>query len=216
MIKAGRVTINGETATLGARVDPAHDVVAVDGHSIARSTTQRTLMLNKPAGYVTTRHDPHAVNTVMSLLPPIPGLHPIGRLDKNTTGLLLFTTDGDLTFTLTHPRHAVDKTYRAWVDGVPSNATLEQLRKGVLLEDGLTAPARVRRLITHGERTQVEVIIHEGRKRQVRRMLEALGHRVRALTRTRLGPLSLGELPEGKWRDLTEEEVRALRASSQE
>lgn len=209
LIKAGRVTVNGEVTTLGARVDPTRDVVAVDGTPV-RLPTRRTLMLHKPAGLVTSRKDPHATDTVMSLVPAIPGLHPVGRLDKNTTGLLLLTNDGELTFALTHPRHVVEKTYRAWVRGIPSNDALRKLRQGITLEDGPTAPAQVRRVLTRGDRTLVEVTIHEGRKRQVRRMLEAIDAPVISLARVRFGPLTLGDLPEGRWRELTDEELDAL------
>lgn len=207
---AGRVTINGAVVTLlGTQVDPAHDVVAVDGVPV-RLSGQHTLLLNKPAGYITTRSDPHARETVMALLPEIPGLHPIGRLDKDTTGLLLFTNDGDLTYALTHPKHLVEKTYRAWVEGLPEKDAMAHLRQGVLLEDGLTAPAQVKRILTREKRTLLEITIHEGRKRQVRRMLLVIGHPVISLSRVRVGPLELGELPEGHWRELAEEEVRAL------
>ena len=201
--------MNGQVVSLGASADPERDAIAVDGIVINRPA-HRTLMLHKPAGVVTSRKDPHAVDTVMSLVPPIPGLHPVGRLDKDTTGLLLLTNDGDLTYALTHPRHLVDKTYRAWVPGIPNNEALHQLRQGVTLADGPTAPARVRRVLTRTDRTLVEVVIHEGRKRQVRRMLEAVGYPVISLSRTRLGPLALGDLPEGQWRDLSEDELQAL------
>ncbi|MHB9132766.1 MAG: pseudouridine synthase [Armatimonadota bacterium] len=210
LIMAGRVTVNGEVVTLlGTRVDPQQDVVVVDGVPLTQPSS-RTIMLNKPANYITTRSDPHARNTVMSLIPDIPGLHPIGRLDKDTTGLLLLTNDGNLTYALTHPKHHVDKTYRLWMTGRPGNEALETLRHGVLLEDGMTAPARVKRLQSGANATELEITIHEGRKRQVRRMVEAIGGRVTSLTRISVGPLSLGDLPEGQWRDLTSDEIHAL------
>jgi len=203
------VTVNGRVVSLGDRADPARDVVMVDGKPV-HLPAWRTIMLNKSAGLVTSRKDPHATDTVMSLVPPIPGLHPVGRLDKNTTGLLLLTNDGELTFALTHPRHVVDKTYRAWVRGIPSNDALHRLRQGIPLADGVTAPAQVRRVFTRADRTLVEVTIHEGRKRQVRRMLEAVEAPVISLSRVRLGPLALGDLPEGQWRDLSEDELASL------
>jgi len=207
---AGRVTVDGQVVSLlGTQVDPTRCAIAVDGVPI-RLPTHRTLMLHKPAGVITTRSDPHARDTVMALLPDIPGLHPIGRLDKETTGLLLFTNDGDLTYVLTHPKHHVDKTYRAWVEGLPEHEALSQLRAGILLEDGLTAPAEVKRVLTREGRALLDIIIHEGRKRQVRRMLQAVGHPVISLSRTHLGPLTLGDLAESQWRELTEDEVRAL------
>lgn len=204
------MTINGQVVTLlGTQVDPARDVVAVDGKHVTLPS-HHTLMLNKPADTITTRQDPHARDTVMTLIPDIPGLHPIGRLDKDTTGLLLLTNDGDLTYALTHPKHHVEKTYRAWVEGIPTLEALARLQKGVVLDDGPTAPAEVKRLLTRGERTLVEITIHEGRKRQVRRMLQVVGAPVITLARTRVGPLALGDLPEGQWRELTAKEVSAL------
>lgn len=210
LIIEGRVAVNGQTISLlGTQVDPEHDTVTVDGVPV-RLAAKRTLMLHKPAGFITTRSDPNARDTVMHLVPDVPGLHPIGRLDKDTTGLLLFTNDGALTYALTHPKHVVEKTYRAWVEGTPNDAALARLRSGVELDDGLTAPATVRCAQTRAGKTEVELIIHEGRKRQVRRMLFAVGFPVLALARVRVGPLSLDDLPEGRWRDLTDAEVDAL------
>jgi len=209
-ILEGRVTVNGQVVTLlGTQVDPAHDVVMVDG-ALVSLTTRRTFLLNKPAGYITTCEDPHARDTVMRLAPRIPGLHPIGRLDKDTTGLLLLTNDGDLTFALTHPKHHVEKTYLARVTGVPVENSLDALRQGVVLGDGMTSPADVRLAGANAGEGLVEITIHEGRKRQVRRMLSLVGHPVVTLTRLRVGPLALGDLPEGVWRELTAEEIGTL------
>ena len=214
MILAGRITVNGEVVSLlGTRVDPACDVVAVDGVLITQPA-KRTLLLHKPTGYITTRSDPRARDTVMSLVPAVPGLHPIGRLDKDTTGLLLLTNDGDLTYALTHPKHHVDKTYRARVRGIPTPRELAQLRRGILLEDGLTAPAQVHVITRETDDAWVEITIHEGRKRQVRYMFAAVGHPVLALARVSLGPLQLGDLPQGAWRDLTAEELQRLYAAT--
>jgi 23S rRNA pseudouridine2605 synthase len=216
LIQAGRVSVNGEVVTLfGRQVDPEVDVVAVDGVPIVRPGG-RTLLLHKPADCVTTRSDPHAHGTVMDLVPDIPGLHPVGRLDKDTTGLLLLTNDGDLTYVLTHPRHHVDKTYRAWVYGVPNEESLQRLRTGIELEDGMTSPAEACVLTRKGNTALVQLVIHEGRKRQIRRMLIAIGHRVFGLARVRVGPLTLGDLPEGQWRDLTSEEIAELKAAAGE
>jgi 23S rRNA pseudouridine2605 synthase len=195
---------------LGARADRRTDVLAVDGVPIALPEETRTILLHKPAGYLTTRMDPRARDTVMALVPDIPGLHPIGRLDKDTTGLLLLTNDGALTYALTHPKHHVRKTYRAWVQGIITPEAVARLREGVLLEDGMTAPADVSRLAVRGERSLVELTIHEGRKRQVRRMLEAVGMPVVSLKRISVGPLQLGDLPEGQWRELSQAETDAL------
>jgi 23S rRNA pseudouridine2605 synthase len=204
------VTVNGDVVErLGTRVDPKGDIVAVDGVLISLPALC-AIMLHKPAGYLTTVSDPFARDTVMALVPPIDGLHPIGRLDKETTGLLLFTNDGALTFALTHPRNHVNKTYRAWVTGLPNEKHLEQLRLGIVLSDGLTAPADALIVARESERTLVELIIHEGRKRQIRRMLQAIGHPVLSLIRLGVGPLFLGPLPESHWRELTAEEIQAL------
>lgn len=214
LIMAGRVTVNGELVTLlGTRIDPQQDTVAVDGVPITQPT-KRTIMLNKPAGFITTRHDPQARDTVMTLVPPIPGLHPIGRLDMETTGLLLLTNDGDLTYALTHPKHHVNKTYQAWVTGVPTDDELTALRCGIQLDDGLTAPAEVRQLQESHDRALIEITIHEGRNRQVRRMLKAIGHPVVSLRRLRIGPLELGDLNDGAWRDLTHDELQEIYAAA--
>jgi 23S rRNA pseudouridine2605 synthase len=210
LISDGRVTVNGVTAVLGTRADVERDIVAVDGQPISQPL-HRTLLLHKPRGYVTTRHDPHAPDTVMSLLPAIPGLHPIGRLDKDSTGLLLLTNDGALTYALTHPRHEVEKVYEALVAGEPDDMALTRLRDGMLLEDGVTAPAGVRILTQHDGETLLELTLHQGKKRQVRRMCAVLGHPVRALRRVRVGQIALGDVPEGAWRDLTAEELNSLR-----
>ena len=217
LMTAGRVTVNGQVVTeLGSQGDPAVDVVAVDGAVVTLSDTPVTLMLNKPSGYVTTMSDPHARHTVAELVPceRYPGLFPIGRLDQDTTGLLLFSTDGDLANRLLHPRHHVDKTYRALVKGVPGTAALCRLRDGVVLEDGATAPARVRMLASEPQdapgTARVELVIHEGRKRQVRRMCEAVGHPVLRLHRASFGPLELGGLELGSWRLLDSAELAAL------
>lgn len=214
LILQGRVTVNGQVISLlGTQADPERDVVAVDGVVLTKPA-KRTILLNKPKGYITTCRDPHARDTVMNLVPAIPGLHPIGRLDKDTTGLLLFTNDGDLTFALAHPRHHVEKTYLALVVGAPTEGTLERLRQGVLLGDGPTAPARVQISERDGDRTMLVITIHEGRKRQVRRMCQAVGHHVLALMRIKLGPLELGMLSEGQWRNLTEAELGVLYAAT--
>lgn len=209
-IQTGRVTVNGKVVTqLGTCVDPVRDVVMVDGIRLKRPTIA-TIMLHKPAGYVTTCGDRHARNTVMDLVPEIPGLHPIGRLDQDSTGLLLLTNDGKLTFALTHPRHHVDKTYRTWVSGAPEEKTLVLLRRGVKLTDGLTAPAQVFVKQIEDARSLLEITIHEGKNRQIRRMLQFVGHPVLSLTRVQIGSLRLTSLPEGHWRELSPHEIEAL------
>ncbi len=213
LITSGRVQVNGSPAQLGMSIDPNTDVVLVDGKP-ARPIEKRVyLMLHKPPGYVTTRHDPHAERTVMELIQGVSvPVYPVGRLDADSEGLLLFTNDGELANRLLHPRHKVAKTYHVWVQGVPSERALQQLREGVLLEEGKTAPAKVRLLRREGRLSVLEITLYEGRKRQVKRMCLAVGHRVRRLVRVRFGPLRLpSDLAPGKWRYLTDEEVRALK-----
>ncbi len=194
---------------LGTRADPEHDQITVDGKPIKKPAL-RTLMLHKPIGVTTTVSDRHARHTVMALVPEIPGLHPVGRLDQDSSGLLLLTNDGNLTHALTHPRHLVEKTYHAQVAGIPDEDALEHIRRGVMLDDGLTAPARVQMLQRDDQSALVEITIHEGRNRQVRRMFARVKHPVLTLTRVRIGPLALGKLQEGAWRDLAPWEVQAL------
>ena len=217
LMTAGRVRVNGQVVTeLGSKVDPARDHVEVDGIPVVLGDAHTTLMLNTPAGYVTTMDDPHGRPCVASLVPVAdhPGLFPIGRLDMDTTGLLLFTTDGDLAHALLHPSHHVDKHYVATVASEPDEAALEALRAGVELEDGPTQPAQVELLGKGRGGARVGISIHEGRKRQVRRMLEAVGHPVAALHRDAFGPIALGSLEEGRWRMLSEEETAALEEAS--
>lgn len=227
LMTAGRVRVNGEVVTqLGSKVDPAHDVVTVDGVAVSLSDKPVYLMLNKPAGYLTTMRDPQGRPCVAELVPSdrYPGIFPVGRLDKDTTGLLLFTTDGDLGQRLLHPSMHVSKTYLALVDGTVHDRELEPLRRGIMLDDGPCQPARCRILdkrdaypVTRGGcprySTAVEVIIREGRKNQVKRMLGRIHHPVLALHRARFGPLDLVDVEEGSWRLLTHQEIQALTAS---
>jgi 23S rRNA pseudouridine2605 synthase len=206
LIAAGRVRVNDEVATLGTRVDPEVDAIEVDGARIGVRQGLVHYLLNKPAGVVTTASDPQGRPTVVGLVPAEPRVYPVGRLDADTEGLLLLTNDGDLAHRLTHPSFGVDKEYLADVEGRPSRGAVRRLREGVELEDGPTAPARVSLVGDH----TLRITIHEGRNRQVRRMCEAVGHPVRRLVRVRLGPLSDRRLPPGRWRALTQDEVRAL------
>jgi 23S rRNA pseudouridine2605 synthase len=206
LIAAGRVTVNGEAAVLGRRVDPRTDHVAVDGIPVGIRPGLVYYLLNKPAGVVSTASDPDGRSVVTALVPDEPRVHPVGRLDAASEGLLLLTNDGNLTFQLTHPRFGVEKEYLVVVDGTPKRGALRLLREGVVLEDGRTAPARVALL---GSNT-LRITIHEGRNRQVRRMCDAVGHPVRRLVRTRLGPIRVGTLAPGEWRELSPREVRAL------
>jgi len=205
VIRAGRVTVNGAAAELGTLVCEGDDV-RVDGRPVRVQATM-VVLLHKPAGVVTTARDPQGRPTVVELVPAPVRLFPVGRLDRETTGLLLLTNDGALADRLMHPRHGVPKTYVARVAADPGAPVLERLRRGVELEDGPTAPAEVR-LAGPG---RVEITIHEGRNRQVRRMLAAVGHPARGLHRSAYGGLELGNLAPGEWRELTDAEVEALR-----
>jgi 23S rRNA pseudouridine2605 synthase len=213
---AGRVAVNGAIVSeLGTKVDPRCDAVTVDGREVRLTDGSVYFALNKPAGYVTTMSDPHGRPTVAELVPgpEHPGLFPIGRLDLDTTGLLLFTTDGELGFRLLHPRFHVAKTYRVLVDGSPNPGELNALRNGVTLDDGQTAPAEVRS-VRLGPTSEVVITIREGRKRQVRRMFSAIGHPVIELHRLSFGPIEIASLAPGAYRELAAEEVAALRRSA--
>jgi 23S rRNA pseudouridine2605 synthase len=206
LIEDGRVTVDGEVAILGRRVDPETAEVEVDGVHIGVAPDLVHWLLHKPAGVVTTASDPEGRRTVLDLVPDEPRVFPVGRLDYETEGLLLLTNDGALTHRLTHPSFGVDKEYLAEVDRMPSRGDLRRLREGIELEDGPTAPAKVASL---DDRT-LRITIHEGRNRQVRRMLEAVDSTVLRLVRTRVGPLTDRVLKPGEWRELTQDEVRAL------
>ena len=213
LIAEGRVEVNGELATLGRRVDPEHDRVTLDGVTIPVRPGLVYYLLNKPPKVVTTASDPEGRPTVIDLVPAEPRVYPVGRLDWDTEGVLLLTNDGPLAHGLTHPSHGVPKTYLAEVSGVPGRAALRRLREGVDLDDGRTAPAKARLAQTTPTGAALEIVIHEGRNRQVRRMCEAVGHPVRRLVRTRFGPLRDQRLAPGQWRPLTQTEIRALYAA---
>jgi 23S rRNA pseudouridine2605 synthase len=205
LIRAGRVRVNGEEAGLATFVE-AGDRVELDGVELAPQPLAYVL-LHKPAGVVTTASDPHGRPTVVGLVGHERRVVPVGRLDADTTGALLLTNDGPLAHALAHPRYEVDKVYEAEVEGEPSDEALRLLADGVELDDGLTAPARVRRLAP----SRVELVLHEGRKHQVKRMLAAVGHPVRRLHRPSYAGLGLERLAPGEWRDLTPDEVASLR-----
>jgi 23S rRNA pseudouridine2605 synthase len=209
LIGDGRVTVNGEVAVLGARVDPASDEIEVDGTLVPVAEGLVHYVLNKPAGVVTTMSDPHGRPTVADLVPPLPRVFPVGRLDAETEGLLIVTNDGPLAHRLTHPSFGIEKEYVAVVTGTPRPADVRALRRGVTLDDGPTAPARVNVM---GPST-LRITIHEGRNRQVRRMCDAVGLPVLRLVRTRVGPISDRRLRPGAWRELSTREVHALAAA---
>jgi 23S rRNA pseudouridine2605 synthase len=208
LIKAGRVTVNGRRGELNDFVG-RRDVVEVDGRRIAPQELAYVL-LHKPAGVVTTARDPQGRATVVDLIDHPARLVPVGRLDADTTGTLLLTNDGELAHRLAHPRYEVDKVYEAELEGEPDEEALRQLSKGVELEDGRTAPARVRRLGP----SRIELTVHEGRKHQVKRMCEAVGHPVRRLHRSRYAGLDLAGLAPGEWRVLTDVELNKLQSES--
>ncbi len=214
LITNGRVTVNGQIVTkLGTRIDEEHDAVAVDGKLVRPAPQRVYIMLNKPSGYVTTVRDTRGRPKVMDLVPATLRLFPVGRLDIDTEGLLLLTNDGELTHRLLHPRFKVAKKYRALLDREVRSEDLARLAKGVALADGMSAPCQVHVTPETPPGRVVELTLHEGRKRQVRRMFAALGYRVLMLRRLGLGPLSLGDLPTGSWRELTPEEVAQLQAA---
>lgn len=206
MIAEGRVTVNGEVAVLGRRVDPDRDVVEIDGVPVGVQPGLVYYLLNKPVGVVTTASDPEGRRTVVQLVPTEPRVFPVGRLDVMTEGLLLLTNDGALANHLAHPSHGVEKEYLAEVEGVVGGGALRRLRDGVELDDGVTAPAKV----SQPEPGILRLTIHEGRNRQVRRMCEAVGHPVQRLVRVRIGPIRDAALAPGGWRPLDDAEVRAL------
>ena len=218
LILAGRVTVDGRVATLGEKADPSVQRVEVDGRPLPLQP-RIYVALNKPVGYTTTVRDPHAKHTVMELLRGLRSrVFPVGRLDVDTSGLLLLTNDGDLANRLMHPRYKVPKTYLARVSGAVTPSELRTLCSGILLDDGPAAALSARvldvsRTPSRGCTTTslVEIIIAEGRKRQVRRMFQALGHPVLELSRVAVGPIRLGQLKEGCWRYLTRREIRSLK-----
>jgi 23S rRNA pseudouridine2605 synthase len=213
LIAAGRVTIDGVQAELGNRVDPQRQRIAVDGVPVVANTDAVYYLLNKPEGVITTASDPEGRATVVELVPAQPRVFPVGRLDADTEGLLILTNDGDLAQLLSHPSHGVDKTYLAEVIGYPTRHALRLLREGVELDDGPAAPAKVSMVANHGDRSAIEVTIHEGRNRQVRRMCDAVGHPVVRLVRTRIGPLHDQHLSPGEWRPLRAREIQELYAA---
>jgi len=206
MISQGRVLVNGEVAQVGRRVDPDADAIEVDGVPVASRAGLVHYLLNKPAGVVCTSSDPQGRPTVVELVPAEPRVFSVGRLDADTEGLIVLTNDGALANLMTHPSYGVDKEYLVEVEGTPSRGALRRLREGVVIDDWVSAPAKVSLL----SKSTVRIVIHEGRKRQVRRMFEAVGHPVVRLVRTRIGPVSDRSLPPGKWRALTASEVRRL------
>jgi len=214
LIRAGEVRVNGRVvAELGSKADPARDQIRVSGRLIVADAPRSYLLLHKPAGYVTTTHDPEGRPTVLDLIHGMKErVYPVGRLDWDTSGLLLLTNDGELTHRLTHPSSQVPRTYQAKVEGIPDPAALEKLARGVPLEGKPTLPAKVRLLRKGPRHAWIEITLTEGRHRQVRRMAEAVGHPVLKLHRVALGPLTLGSLLPGRFRYLHEKEIKRVLA----
>jgi len=213
IIASGKVKVNGKMVTTpGTSVDPDRDRVEVDGKQLGGDEKKVYLILNKPRGYLTTASDPRGRKKVGDLLEGVEErVFPVGRLDYDSEGLLIMTNDGDLTFRLTHPSHQVPKTYKVRVRGLPGRQELERLSRGVVLDGRMTAPAQVDCIDERDGNALLEITIHEGRNRQVRRMLEEIGYEVIRLKRTRIGPISLGDLKPGQHRPLRDSEVLGLR-----
>lgn len=213
MIESGRVYVNGELVDyMGCVIDPDCDVVEIDGRVIKQESRKYYIMLNKPKNYVTTVSDDLGRPTVMQLVSDINArIYPVGRLDFDTTGLLIMTNDGEFANILTHPRHVVNKAYIARIDKPLDEAQLQRLRSGIELDGSMTAPAKAENIKHPQKGYEVKITIHEGKNRQVRRMLDAVGANVMSLKRIAVGSLTLGNLPEGKWRRLSDAEINKLR-----
>jgi 23S rRNA pseudouridine2605 synthase len=215
LMLARRVRVNGRVVDrLGSTVEPNRDRVEVDGRVVAGPEPFRYVALHKPSGVLSTAADPRGRPTVVDLVGSDARLYPVGRLDYDSEGLIILTNDGDLALRLTHPRHSVEKEYRVLIRGHPGEEELNRLRDGVCLDGIMTAPAAVDVLPSSEDARWLRIVLHEGRNRQIRRMTEAVGLRVRRLIRTRIGPLRLGRLAPGRWRDLGPAEVAALRAAT--
>jgi 23S rRNA pseudouridine2605 synthase len=210
LIQEGRVRIGRRTARLGDRIDPTNDQVTVDGVPVPTHPALRYFALNKPRGVTSTMRDPHAERSLAEFLPEGPRVFPVGRLDRESEGLLILTNDGELAYRLQHPRHGVEKEYLAEVEGQVTRAALRRLTDGIELEDGLARAVRVKEVQRRAGKTALSITLAEGRKREVRRMMEALGHPVRRLVRVRIGPVLVGSLRPGKRRPLSQGEIAEL------
>lgn len=212
LIANGRIQINGQVMTrLGEKIDPKTDQISLDDKLLTSSTKLLYFILNKPQGVVSTTADEFKRSTVLDLVKVQTRLFPVGRLDQDSTGLILLTNDGELTQRLTHPKFEINKTYQVAVQGIISPDQIKHLEDGVFLKEGKTSPSRVEVLKTEGNRTYLEISIHEGRNRQIRRMCGGLDLEVINLKRVSMGPLTLGNLPEGSWRPLTQTEIDQLK-----
>lgn len=211
LIGKGRVTVNGATACLGQTVNPAADTIAVDGRPVAKAEERVYIVLNKPRNCVTTAKDTHGRRTVLDCVRGLDArVYPVGRLDYDVEGVLILTNDGELAFRLIHPSYEVEKVYLAWVQGRVGDDALRRLTRGVRLEDGMTSPAKAAVLNSCAKSSLLRLTLHEGRKREVKRMCEAVGHRVQTLQRIEFAGIQVDGLRPGEWRTLTEEEVAGL------
>jgi 23S rRNA pseudouridine2605 synthase len=222
MILDGRVRLNGRVVQLGQKANPEFDQIEVDGKQIrwAQRPQITYLLLHKPLGVVSTCDDPQGRSTVLDLLPVDlrnhSGIHPVGRLDVDSSGAILLTNDGAATFCLTHPCHSIPKTYRVWIEGHPASSDLDQWRRGVLLEGRMTRPAQIQVLDTkHPTQTLLQIKLREGRNRQIRKVADQLGYPVLRLHRVAIGPIQLGSLPSGAYRQLESSEMAFLQAQIQ-
>ena len=212
-ILQGKVKVNGETVTeLGKKVNPEKDIIEFENKPVRENTKKIYILLNKPIGYVTTSDDQFGRDTVLDLVKVRERIVPVGRLDMYTSGALILTNDGDFVYKVTHPKHEIEKTYTVTVKGIVQNSEVEQLRQGVQIEDYTTKPAKVKILKTDTEKdiSRLEITIHEGKNRQVRRMCEAVGRKVLALHRSKIGNIGVKDLELGKWRYLNSREVEQL------
>lgn len=214
LILQGKVKVNGNKITeLGVKVNPIKDIVEYNGKKVKIETETVYILLNKPIGYVTTAKDQFNRDSVLDLVKNNKRLVPVGRLDMYTSGALILTNDGDFVYKITHPKHEIEKTYTITIIGIVTKEEVEQLRKGVKIEDYITKPAKVKILKTDEEKNQsrLEITIHEGKNRQVRKMCEAINHKVLALHRSKIGNITVKDLPLGKWRYLTDKEIKDLK-----
>jgi 23S rRNA pseudouridine2605 synthase len=212
LIKEGKVSVNGKIITeLGVKVIPGRDIVAVEGKDIKPENKKVYILLNKPEGYITTADEQFGRPSVMDLIKDVKQrVFPVGRLDMDTSGLLILTNDGDFAYKLTHPKHNVRKKYIAEVKGIPDGSKLNKFRKGLTIDGTLTAHAEIRIVSSRGKFSILEIVIHEGRNRQVRKMCAEIGHPVVSLKRIEIGRLGINDLPEGKWRYLKKEELKLI------
>ena len=217
LILQGRVQVNGVTVTeLGTKINPEKDKIKFDGKDIKQAQKLVYILLNKPIGYVTTADDQFGRDTVLDLVKVKERIVPVGRLDMYTSGALILTNDGDFVYQVTHPKHEIEKTYTVTIKGIVQNSEVEQLRNGIKIDDYITKPARVKILKTDTEKdiSRLEITIHEGKNRQVRKMCEAVGRKVLALHRSKIGGIGVKDIELGKWRYLTANEVQQILKNS--